>query len=127
LMEKRKREKKSSPFDSLPLLLFGKKKEVADQFKSVLPAHPLTEYLAGKLSDEEFLKPAGKNPLWLCGSHFVVGSARLADGDRKGAHKHFEKAVATRFYGHMFYPYARAFLARMDRDEKWPEWLPVKK
>jgi tetratricopeptide (TPR) repeat protein/tRNA A-37 threonylcarbamoyl transferase component Bud32 len=102
LMENRKREKKSSPFDFLPLMLFGKKKEVADQFKSVLPAGPMTQYLAGGLSEEEFLKRAGKNPLWLCGSHFVVGSAHLADGDRTGAHKHFEKAVATRFYGHMF-------------------------
>jgi hypothetical protein len=127
LMENRKREKKSSPFDSMPFMLFGKKKEAADWFKSFLPAFPWTQYLAGELSEEELLKPAGKNPLLLCGSHFMVGSARLADGDRKGAHDHFEKAVATNFYGHMFYPYARAFLARMKRDPEWPKWIPVKK
>jgi tetratricopeptide (TPR) repeat protein len=127
LMEQRKREGKSSPFDGIPLMLFGKKLEVADQFKSFRSGTPMARYLAGDLPEEEFLKGAGKNPLWLCGSHWVVGSARLADGDRKGAQKHFEKAVATRFYGHMFYPYARAFLARMNRDPEWPKWIPVKK
>jgi tetratricopeptide (TPR) repeat protein len=96
LMEERKREKKSSPFDSMPLMLFGKKKEIADQLKSVFPAFPMTKYLAGDLSEEEFLKPALKNPLWLCGSHYLVGSARLADGDRTVAQEHLEKAVATR-------------------------------
>jgi serine/threonine protein kinase len=124
LMEERKREKKSSPFDSLPLMLFGKKKEFAELFKSF---PPFNEYLAGKLSEEEFLKPAGKNPLWLSINHFLIGSARMADGDRKGAHEHFEKTVATRFYGLMFYPYARAFVARMNRDPTWPKWIPVKK
>jgi hypothetical protein len=51
----------------------------------------------------------------------------LADGDRKGAHKHFEKTVATKFYGLMFYPYARAFAARMNRDPTWPNLVQVKK
>jgi serine/threonine protein kinase len=125
LMKERKREKKSSPFDSMSLMLFGKKKEATDQLKSIFPANQLAEYLAADLPEEEFLKSAGKNPLWLCSSHIVVGLARLADGDRKGAHEHFEKAVATRFYGHMFYPYARAFLARMKRDPTWPKWIPV--
>jgi serine/threonine protein kinase len=127
LMEQRKREGKSSPFDFIPLMLFGKKKEAADQFNLGIPALPMTKYLVGDLPEQEFLKSAGKNPMLLCGFHWVVGSARLADGDRKGAHKHFEKAVATRFYGHMLYPYARAFLARMKRDPEWPKWIEAKK
>jgi len=51
----------------------------------------------------------------------------LADGDRKGAHDHFNETVKTKFYGLMFYPYARAFVARMNRDPEWPKWIPVKK
>jgi tetratricopeptide (TPR) repeat protein len=79
LMEERKREGKSSPYDAMPLWLFGKTKEVADLYKVFIPALPSTKYLAGELSEEEFLKTAGKNPLRLCFSHFEVGMARLAD------------------------------------------------
>src|SRR5262249_10318022 len=109
------------------LMLFGKKNEFLEPFKSFRPASPLREYADGRLSEEKFLKTAGKNPLALSFSHFFVGSARLADGDRNGAHEHFEKTVATKFYGLMFYPYARAFLARLKRDPEWPKWIPVTK
>jgi tetratricopeptide (TPR) repeat protein len=127
LMQERKREGKWTPYDSMPLMLFGKKKEAADLMKDFRPALPWAKYLAGELPEEEILKPAGKNPLLLIFSHFEVGLARLADGDRKGAREHFEKAVATRFYAAMIYPHARAFLARLKRDPEWPKWIPVKK
>jgi hypothetical protein len=51
----------------------------------------------------------------------------LSDGDRAGARAHFQKAVDTRFYAHNLYPYARAYLARLKRDPKWPKWIAVKK
>jgi hypothetical protein len=51
---------------------------------------------------------------------------RLSEGDRKGAHDHFKKVVDTRFYSHITYPYARIFLERLKRHEKWPPWIPVK-
>jgi hypothetical protein len=127
LMEERKREGKSSPYDATPLMLFGKKKEAAEQFTGLPQAFPVRKFMAGYLPEGEFLKQADKRPIRLCGNHFLVGLARLADGDHKGAHEHFEKAVATKVGGHMFYPYARAFLARLKRDPEWPKWIEVKK
>src|SRR5262249_50829792 len=47
LMDKRKLEKKSSPFDYLPLVLIGRKKEFAEQFKNWVPGSPWREYMAG--------------------------------------------------------------------------------
>jgi hypothetical protein len=51
----------------------------------------------------------------------------LSDGDRAGAREHFQKSLDTKFYGNNAYPYARAFLARLNRDPEWPKWIPVKK
>ncbi|HMF11597.1 MAG TPA: protein kinase [Gemmataceae bacterium] len=127
LMEQRKRENKLSPFDFLPLMLLGKRKESAEYFKSF---PPLGKYLAEDHSDEddeEYIKSAGKNPIGLSFSHFFVGSARLADGDRKGAYEHFKQTVDIKLYGFMYYPYARAFVARMKRHPEWPKWIDVKK
>src|SRR5262249_43924257 len=121
LMEQRKRENKLSPFDFLPLMLLGKRKESAEDFKSF---PPLGKYLAEDHSDEddeEYIKSAGKNPIGLSFSHFFVGSARLADGDRKGAYEHFKQTVDIKLYGFMYYPYARAFVARMKRHPEWPK------
>ena len=128
LIEERKREGKASPFDSMPSPLLGKKWQVGvgDSLKGFAGALEAAQYMAGG-SEEAFLKSAGKNPSLLCMSHLKVGLTRLANGDRKGAREHFEKAIATRFYNHMFYPYARAFLKRLERDPEWPKWIQAKK
>jgi hypothetical protein len=126
MMEARKREGKASPYDCIPLMLFGKRKEAAEPFTGLPQVFQMRPYMVGVIPEEKFLKQAGKIPLLLCGSHFMVGLTHLADGDRKGAHEHFEKAVATKVGGHMYYRYARAFLARMKRDPEWPKWISVK-
>ena len=58
---------------------------------------------------------------------FTRGLVRLSDGDRVGAKEHFQKVLDTKFYANVGYPYARAYLARLNRDEKWPKWIPDKK
>jgi serine/threonine protein kinase/tetratricopeptide (TPR) repeat protein len=119
-----------SPYQTGLVLLLGKGKEAADPYKSVSAVHPFTKYLTGSRSEAdeaEFLKSAGKNRLKLCGTHYVIGLVRLSNGDRVGAREHFQKALDTRFYAHNLYPYARAYLARLKRDETWPKWIEVKK
>src|SRR5262249_14758736 len=119
LMDARKREGKASPYDSIPLMLFGKRKEAAEPFTGLPQIFQMRPYMVGDIPEEEFLKQRNKSPLLRCGAHFMVGLTHLADGDRKGAHEHFEKAVATKFRNQIYYPYARAFAARMKRDPEW--------
>jgi hypothetical protein len=44
-----------------------------------------------------------------------------------GAKEHFQKALDTKLYSNVAYPYARAFVARMNRDPAWPKWISIKK
>ena len=63
----------------------------------------------------------------LCIAHHLIGLRRLMNGDRAGTREHFQKTVETRFYAAISYPYARACLARLNRDESWPKWISFKK
>jgi hypothetical protein len=123
-----------NPYQLTLVLLLGKSKEVADLSESVSALRPLTKYLNESLSEPKllesearFLESVGKNRLKLCGAHYSIGLVRLSKGDRAGAREHFQKTLDTKWYAHNLYPYARAFLARMKRDEKWPKWISVKK
>jgi hypothetical protein len=64
---------------------------------------------------------------FVCLNHYLAGLVQLSEGDRKGAREHFQKSVDTHFHSHIVYPYARVFLERLKRDEKWPPWIPLKK
>jgi tetratricopeptide (TPR) repeat protein len=123
-----------SPFQLLPIVLvLGKSKEAADLSESVPPFNVYGRFyksLTGPLSeasDAKLVESAGKNRLSLCTIHIGIGLVRLSKGDRAGAGEHFQKALDTKFYNHIHYPYARAYLARLKRDETWPKWIPVKK
>jgi hypothetical protein len=119
-----KDERKSGGLECFFFLLFGKKKEAAES----IPAQwPLKKYLTESQHEAEFLQSLGKNVPSLILAQFTVALVRLSDGDRKGAKVYFQKVLDTRFYGHILYPYARAYLARMERDPEWPKWIPVKK
>jgi serine/threonine protein kinase len=119
-----KREGKSGGFDFLTLLLLGKKKEAAE---SIPDQSPLKKYLTESKDVEEFLQSSGKSRIISILNHHIVGLVRLSDGDRMGAKEQFQKLLDTKFYALIFYPYARAYLARLTRDEKWPKWIPIKK
>jgi tetratricopeptide (TPR) repeat protein len=122
----RKREangRKSNPYEFPALLLLGERKEAAawaDPFFNLVPG--TTE----STSEAQLFKSV-KSRMRLCFVHYLVGLGRLADGDRAGAREHFQKALDTRWYSNVAYPYARAFLERLKRDPEWPKWIPVKK
>jgi hypothetical protein len=45
-------------------------------------------------------------------------------GDRLGARKHFQKEART--YWGFGQEYSQMFLSRMEKDPKWPPWIPLK-
>jgi tetratricopeptide (TPR) repeat protein len=121
---------------SAVLLFLQKRHEAADLSRHLQPPPEflvfslfdlkVADYLAGKVSEEEFLLIPGNRRFGQCSVHFWVGLARLSEGDRKGAREHFEKVIATGVFIHLVYPYCRTFLARMKQDDKWPRWIPAK-
>jgi tetratricopeptide (TPR) repeat protein len=126
-----------TPLVPQPLLFLGKRAEAAKlpfvDYRGFGGAphakRPLAEYIAGKISEEEMLKPWEGLPRSMgeCVGHFWVGLVRLSEGDREGARELFEKCVTTHWAGLPIYPYAQIFLARMKNDPKWPRWIEPKK
>jgi hypothetical protein len=57
-------------------------------------------------------------------AHYYIGLARLAEGDRAGAVKHFAVVEAT---GGLFAspPWAKLLLKRLREDLTWPPWIPL--
>jgi hypothetical protein len=79
------------------------------------------------MTDAKLFEDAGKSRATLSMAHYAVGLVKLSEGDRAGAREHFQKTVDSEFYSHPTFTYARAYLERLKRDEKWPKWIPVKK
>jgi hypothetical protein len=119
------------------LLLLGKTEEARRAFlqvrkEDVLPWNEgwwfqLHDYLCGRITAAELLQATGQARVKLSDAHFVIGLWRLSEGDRAGAHDQFQKCVATRIFESWNWPWARAFLARMEKDPAWPPWIPPKK
>lgn len=85
------------------------------------------DYNCGRMTEEELLQAAGQARPKQSDAQFVIGLWRLSQGDRAVARDHFQKSVAARVVGGWEYPWARAFLARIERDPAWPPWIPLKK
>jgi hypothetical protein len=85
------------------------------------------DYLCGNISENEYLKSCGRSRWLRCGAHYHIALSRLADGDRDGARDHFRKAVQTRLIVNYVCDWSRSFLARMEKDNTWPPWIPMKK
>jgi hypothetical protein len=82
------------------------------------------DFDCGLMTADELLQAAGTCRPKLCEAHFAIGLHRLADGDRAGARAHFRKSAYTRLYTWSWdYMWARAFLARMEKDPAWPPWI----
>jgi tetratricopeptide (TPR) repeat protein len=117
-----------TPSEASALILLGKRKEALSQAEQVSGGIPIAEkYLRGDMTEAEFLQSNEKNRMTSCFAHHLVGLVRLSNGDRAGAGEHFQKALDTKIYANIQYPYARAYLARLKRDPEWPRWIPVKK
>ena len=83
----------------------------------------LFRYAAGDATADDLLRAAGPSLFRQCEAELAVGVHCLGAGDRASARKHFESCVATGVYNFLEYEWARAFLARMDADPRWPPWI----
>jgi tetratricopeptide (TPR) repeat protein len=76
---------------------------------------------------EQLLARAGNSQYNLCEAHFFIGMTCLADGDRNGAREHFRASTATPYWGMSDHVFSSALLARLEKDPRWPPWIPVRK
>jgi tetratricopeptide (TPR) repeat protein/predicted Ser/Thr protein kinase len=118
------------------LCLLGKKEQAVKASKALLaqpesffslrqePILQCLRYNAGDISADELLQSAGRSRWNQCLAHYNIAMTKLADGDREGAKKHFDKAVETRARGWGEYHLSWVFQARLKKDSKWPPWIP---
>jgi tetratricopeptide (TPR) repeat protein len=124
-------------FNQAMLLFLGRREEAMAASRE-LRKHPerltdlrrehmlrILDYCGGVIPEEELLKAEAGSRWNQCEAHFYVAFDRLAQGDRAGARKHFEKTLAPGVSGFLEYELSRLFLKRMDRDPTWPRWIPL--
>jgi len=80
-------------------------------------------YLSGEWDEQRALKEASSSVNNLSNMHAVMGMERIACGDRDGARRHFEASLKNTSLDSGVRAWARARLARMDRDPNWPDWI----
>jgi len=119
------------------LLLLGKKEEALVIYRKAVfkpaPAYgewnefyeAQVQFLRGELSEEEYLARAGVSRARQTSARCDIGLFRLATGDRRGAREHFRQGA--RWAGGTTVLWCQMFLSRMEKDDKWPPWIPVKK
>jgi hypothetical protein len=120
----------------LVLCLLGKKEDAVEASKALLKREDLfytlrrepilrcVRYNAGELSADELLRRAERSPWDQCLAHYYIAMTKLAEGDRKGAKEHFDKAFKTRAWGWGEYDLSWVFLSRLEKDPTWPPWIP---
>jgi tetratricopeptide (TPR) repeat protein len=120
------------------LCLLGKKGDRVEASKALLkqperiytlrpePILRCLRYNAGdpEMPEEKLLQLAKVSQWDQCLAHYSVAMTKLADGDRKGAREHFDKAVKTRAWGWGEYDLSWVFLSRLEKDPTWPPWIP---
>jgi tetratricopeptide (TPR) repeat protein len=118
------------------LCLLRKKEDAVEASKALLKREDLfytlrrkpilrcVSYNAGELSADELLRRAGRSQWDQCLAHYYIAMTKLAEGDRKGAKEHFDKAVKTRAWGWGEYDLSWVFLSRLEKDPNWPPWIP---
>jgi len=87
------------------------------------PHHRMLQYLAGQTTDQEFLHNAGASRRQQCEVHFCIALKHLSRGDRSTARQHFRRSLATGTHWLPSFHWCRAFLARMEQDDRWPRWI----
>jgi tetratricopeptide (TPR) repeat protein len=119
------------------LCLLGKKEDAVTASKALseqqdrfytLRREPIlrcVRYNAGELSADELLQAAGRSQWDQCLAHYNIAMTKLAEGDRKGAREHFDRAVKTRAWGWGEYDMSWVFQTRLN-DPNWPPWIPQK-
>jgi serine/threonine protein kinase len=87
---------------------------------------PLLDFCAGQLSPKELLEAAGASRCHQCEAHFHIALQLLVKGDRAGAREHFRLSRDTHVLHFYEYGWSNRFLARLEQDPAWPQWIPVK-
>jgi tetratricopeptide (TPR) repeat protein len=85
------------------------------------------EYCAGKRSADDLIRAVHGNRSDLCNAHLCIALTALEDGNRQEALKHFELCIKTNFFEILPYDVSRLLLQRMQKDSRWPRWVPHKK
>ena len=118
------------------LRLLGKKEHAVKASEALLeqkdrfytlrrePIVRCVRYNTGKLTADQLLEAAGRSWWDQCLAHFNIAMTKLADGDRKGAKEHFDKAIKTRASGWGEYDLSWVFHDRLEKDPNWPPWIP---
>jgi hypothetical protein len=82
-------------------------------------------YFAGNLSEARFLEGVTASRWDQTMTYHFAGLARLADGDRAGAREYFGRALAPQVFTITVYDITRVLFNRLERDKRWPPWIPV--
>jgi hypothetical protein len=120
------------------LLFLGRKKDAQALLRTVrsptvfsqhrtLFWNAMRQFAANQLSDKACLEKAGTSRFQQCIAHYQIGIFRLAEGDRKDAKDHFQKAVDTRAIWIVDWAWSKMFLSRLKNDDTWPRWIQAKK
>jgi tetratricopeptide (TPR) repeat protein len=121
------------------LCLLGRKPDAVKASKALLgkperfytlrrvPILRCLRYKAGDptMPANELIRSAGRSRWNQCLAHYNIAMMKLAEGDREGAKEHFDKAVKTRAWGWGEYDLSWVFLSRLEKDPKWPPWIPL--
>jgi tetratricopeptide (TPR) repeat protein len=79
----------------------------------------VVRFVAGELTEEEFLVAAGEPPFPNC-ANFLAGLKHLSAGDREAAKRRFQEAIEPFAPGIIQCHLSEAFLHRMEADVHWP-------
>jgi serine/threonine protein kinase len=116
--------------------LLGKPKALRDEARitldrlggaaNFLGLEQVLHYLAGDWNEEQALNQVSSSAYFQSTMHYAMGMERVACGDRDGARRHFEECLKLASFESISRAWARARLARMDRDPNWPDWIEKK-
>jgi hypothetical protein len=121
-----------------PLLLLGRKSKAQDAIRLADPPlfysqrmkdnlTALKRFSAGEISEGAYLASVAGDRSEECYAHFYIGLFRLAEADRAAAKSHFDKAFRTHCIASWQSSWSLMFHSRLEKDPKWPPWIPVKK
>jgi tetratricopeptide (TPR) repeat protein len=120
---------------AMVLLFLGKRPEAAEALREGgdqsdiggIKTSTLADYVGGSMSEEKFLRDGKAGSLAWCIQHHLIGLVRLSQGDREGAGDHFQESLGTMWRAYSLNQYSRVFRERLERDQTWPKWIPVRK
>jgi tetratricopeptide (TPR) repeat protein len=101
--------------------------DAAQLLGAIPPQHPdyqALRFYAGWISAEELAAEAGSSGYQACGDYYLIAMLYLARGEREIARRYFRRCMETGTHWLIQYQWSRAFLARLERDPHWPQWIP---